>query len=83
MTRQIIENKKFKNIDISVITFWKGDKEGVQITIGDKYVHMNREDGILFFKTALNKLKKQVNEDLINPPWWQETNKMDGEIDGF
>ena len=36
------------------------------------YVSMTREDAILFLSDALNKLLKQVRDDKINPPWWQE-----------
>ena len=38
----------------------------------DGYVSMTREYAILFLSNALNKLLKQVQDDKINPPWWQK-----------
>lgn len=73
MTREIIEQGNYGNI--SVVTFWMGKEEGVQITIGNKYVQMPREKAIKFLKEALKELEKQIKEDKIDPPFWQVLGK--------
>ena len=72
MTRTIIDEFDDCYKGISVNTFWMGKQEGVQFTSSTSYTQMTREEATIFLKTALERLKKQVRDDKINPPWWQE-----------
>jgi hypothetical protein len=67
MTRQIIDKGP-----IRVNTFSGGDKgECVQFTTTKDYEQMTREEAICFLRKALYLLIIQVQDDKVNPPWWQ------------
>jgi len=73
MSRNIIdENEGF---GLSINTFWMGNQEGVQFTMPNDYIQMTRKQAIEFLLLVLKRLKQQIREDKINPPWWQEMNK--------
>ena len=73
MSRNIIdENEGF---GLSINTFWMGNQEGVQFTMSNDYIQMTRKQAIEFLLLAVKRLKQQIREDKINPPWWQEVYK--------
>lgn len=74
MSRQIIDEED--GFGILVNTFWRGNREGVQITpMSDGYTQMNRDEAVKFFRTAARRLNNQIKKDEEKPPWWQELSR--------
>lgn len=81
MTRQIIDDDE--GYPLVVNTYAGGELgECVQVTIlrqgvscnsdyGHTYATMTRRNALKFFELALKRLKKQIERDKIDPPWWQ------------
>jgi hypothetical protein len=72
MGRDIINEDDGFPIFVNTFSGGKDLGECVQITMPyrDLYTQMTRDDAIKFFKLALERLERQIEEDKINPPWW-------------
>lgn len=79
MTREIIDFDEFGDFSIITFSMGKGNGEGVQITINNRecYTQLKRDKAIECFEVALKRLKEQVEEDKINPPFWQVIQAQD------
>ena len=72
MTREIIEQFEFGNMSVNTFSMGHDNGEGVQITLGgsQSWIQLPRDEAVKFFETALERLKTQIEEDKIHPPWW-------------
>jgi len=61
MSRTIIDENE--GYGVSVVTFWMGEGEGVQITTSNDYIQMSRKKAIKFLETTLKRLKKDIKAE--------------------